>query len=92
METSLPITARMALICMSMPAPPTIRLTTPIVGNSMYLNGGLGIQLAGYVIGGNNGRLQNLPLLTDAIYQNGTLTVNGEFQGSGSGTLLWTSM
>jgi len=60
-----------------------------IVGNSMYLNTGLGIQLSGYIVFGINPYfLQNIPFLTDAIYQNGTLTINGEFPGSGSGTLL----
>ncbi|MGA2702978.1 MAG: NosD domain-containing protein, partial [Isosphaeraceae bacterium] len=59
-----------------------------IVGNSMYLNTGLGIQLSGYIVGGYNPYLQNIPFLTDAVYQNGTLTINGEFPGSGSGTLL----
>jgi hypothetical protein len=58
-----------------------------IVGNSMYLNTGLGIQLTGYVYNGNNPNLQNNPLLTAAVYQNGVLTLDGFFEGSGSGTL-----
>ncbi len=59
-----------------------------IVGNSMYLNTGLGIQLSLYTVGTVNPYLQNIPFLTDAIYQNGTLTINGVFPGTGSGTLL----
>ncbi len=59
-----------------------------IVGNSMYLNTGLGIDLSGYIFGAENAAVQGIPFLTDAIVQNGTLTVGGVFQGTGTGTLL----